>query len=87
MHYYTACAIISITLTCVKMAEMYRELVEFNDRLHKQMNKKDAIIVRLGQTLTMAKIEVSLDICSFAIPSHSSSYHMTNGLSPDASSN
>ena len=63
----------------VKMAEMYGELMEFNDRLHKQLNTKDAIIIRLGQTITMAKIEVSLVICSYAT-------HVTHGLPPDASS-
>ena len=52
---------------------MYREVMELNDRLHEQMNQKDAIIVRLGQTITMAEIEVGLDIWSLATPSHSTS--------------
>ena len=59
------------------MAEMYGELMEFNDRLHKQMNKKDAVIIRLGQTITMAQIEVCLHNCSLVTHSHcASSYHM-----------
>ena len=44
--------------------------MEFNDRLHKQMNKKDAIIIRLGQTITMAKIEVCLPTCGLDTPCH-----------------
>ena len=41
------------------MAEMYGEVMELNDRLHRQLDRKDAVIIKLGQTITTAKIKVS----------------------------
>ena len=43
------------------MAEMYGELMEFNDRLHKRVLAKDFIIVKLCQTLMLAGIDVSFN--------------------------
>ena len=45
----------------VQMAEMYGELMEFNDRLHKRILAKDCIIVKLCQTLMLAGIDVSFN--------------------------
>lgn len=41
-----------------EMAEMYGELMEFNDRLHKRVLAKDFIIVKLCQTLMLAGIDI-----------------------------
>ena len=40
------------------MAEMYGELMEFNDRLHKEVATKDSLIVKLSHTLQLANIQV-----------------------------
>ena len=42
------------------MAEMYGELMEFNDTLHHDVLRKDGIIVKLSQTLLLAGIEVGV---------------------------
>lgn len=38
------------------MAEMYGELMEFNDYLHKSVQTKDGLIVKLVHTLQLATI-------------------------------
>ena len=43
------------------MAEMYGELMEFNDRLHKDVYAKNSVITRLCHTLLLAGLEVWLN--------------------------
>ena len=40
------------------MAEMYGEVIEFNDRLHQQLVQKNSVIIRLAHTLITTGIEV-----------------------------
>ena len=44
------------------MAEMYGELMEFNDRLHKEVATKDSLIIKLSHTLQLANIKVLIFI-------------------------
>lgn len=40
------------------MAEMYGELMEFNDHLHKEVQLKDNQLIKMAQTLHLAAIPV-----------------------------
>ena len=40
------------------MAEMYGELMEFNDHLHKEVSTKNSLIIKLSHTLQLANIQV-----------------------------
>jgi hypothetical protein len=40
------------------MAEMYGELMEFNDHLHKDVLMKDNQLIKMAQTLQLASIPV-----------------------------
>ena len=44
------------------MAEMYGELMEFNDHLHKEVATKDGLIIKLSHTLQLANIKVLIFI-------------------------
>jgi len=42
-----------------QMAEMYGELMELNDRLHRELAEKEAIVQRLSQQMQSRGISVS----------------------------
>ena len=49
------------------MAEMYGELMEFNDRLHKDVYSKNSVIAKLCHSLLLAGLEVGV-ACSIVLP-------------------
>lgn len=45
-----------LSLLPSQMAEMYGELMEFNEHLHKTSQTKNSVIVKLARTLKLANI-------------------------------